>query len=70
MNTLKYGDTIGIISPSWVADKDAYGRYVKWLERLGFQARLGKNIYKDPMQYGKFPLASCAFLCYTRFCLI
>lgn len=47
MNTLKYGDTIGIISPSWVADKDAYGRYVKGLERLGFQVRLGKNIYKD-----------------------
>lgn len=51
MNTLKYGDTIGIISPSWVADKDAYGRYVKGLERLGFQVRLGKNIYKDTYKY-------------------
>ena len=29
MDILKYGDTIGIISPSWVADKSDYEKYVK-----------------------------------------
>lgn len=47
MITLKPGDTIGIISPSWVANKNDYERYAKGIERLGFQIKFGKNIYKD-----------------------
>lgn len=51
MNTLKHGDTIGIISPSWVADKNEYEKYVKGIERLGFHVKLGKNIYKDTYKF-------------------
>lgn len=51
MNTLKPGDTIGIISPSWVADKNDYEKYAKGIERLGFQIKFGKNIYKDTYKY-------------------
>lgn len=51
MNLLKYGDTIGIISPSWVADPNDYEKYAKGIERLGFQVKFGKNIYKDTYKY-------------------
>ena len=51
MNLLKRGDVIGIISPSWVADKADYERYAKGIEELGFQVRFGKNIYKDTYKY-------------------
>lgn len=51
MNTLKPGDTIGIISPSWVADKNDYEKYAKGIEKLGFQIKFGKNIYKDTYKY-------------------
>lgn len=51
MSTLKHGDTIGIISPSWVADKSDYEKYVKGIEGLSFQVKLGKNIYKDTYKY-------------------
>ena len=51
MNTLKYGDTIGIISPSWVADQSDYEEYAKGIEKLGFQVKFGKNIYKDTYRY-------------------
>ena len=51
MNTLKYGDTIGIISPSWIANKTDYEKYAKGIERLGFQVKFGRNIYKDTYRY-------------------
>ena len=51
MNTLKYGDTIGIISPSWVANKTDYEKYAKGIGSLGFQVKFGKNIYKDTYRY-------------------
>lgn len=51
MNLLKRGNIIGIISPSWVADKADYERYAKGIEELGFQVRFGKNIYKDTYKY-------------------
>lgn len=51
MDRLKYGDTIGIISPSWVADPNDYERFAKGLEQLGFQVKFGKNIYKDTYRY-------------------
>lgn len=50
-NTLKQGDTIGIISPSWVADKSDYEKYARGIEQLGFQVKLGRNIYKDTYRY-------------------
>lgn len=37
MNLLKYGDVIGIISPSWVANQKDYEKYAEGIERLGFQ---------------------------------
>lgn len=51
MDSLKYGDTIGIISPSWVADPHDYERFAKGLEQLGFQVKFGRNIYKDTNRY-------------------
>lgn len=51
MSALEYGDTIGIISPSWVADKTAYEKYINGIEHLGFQVKPGKNIYKDTYRY-------------------
>ncbi|MBD5512258.1 MAG: LD-carboxypeptidase [Lachnospiraceae bacterium] len=51
MNTLKQGDTIGIICPSCVADKNDYEKYKRGIEKLGFKAKLGKNIYKDTDRY-------------------
>lgn len=51
MNTLKQGDTIGIISPSWVADENEYNRYKKGIEKLGFQVKFGNNIYKNTFRY-------------------
>ncbi|MDE6845685.1 MAG: LD-carboxypeptidase [Lachnospiraceae bacterium] len=51
MNTLKQGDTIGIIAPSWVADRTNYEKYAKSIEKLGFQIKFGENIYKDTYKY-------------------
>ena len=51
MNTLKQGDTIGIICPSYVADKNDYEKYKRGIEKLGFKVKLGKNIYKDTDRY-------------------
>lgn len=51
MNLLRYGDTIGIISPSWVADRDDYERFAKGIEGLGFQVKFGRNIYKDTYRF-------------------
>jgi len=51
MNLLKHGDTIGIISPSWVANQNDYEKYAKGIERLGFHVKFGKNIYKDTYKW-------------------
>ena len=51
MNILKQGDTIGIICPSYVADKNDYEKYKSGIEKLGFKVKLGKNIYKDTNRY-------------------
>lgn len=51
MNTLKYGDTIGIICPSYVADKNDYEKYKRGIEKLGFKVKFGKNIYRDTDRY-------------------
>ena len=51
MNLLKHGDTIGIISPSWVANQNDCEKYAKGIEKLGFHVKFGKNIYKDSYRY-------------------
>lgn len=51
MNLLKCGDTIGIISPSWVANQNDYEKYAKGIERLGFQVKFGRNLFKDTCKY-------------------
>ncbi len=35
----------------WVANQNDYERYAKGIERLGFQVKFGKNIYKDTYKY-------------------
>ena len=54
MNLLKHGDTIGIISPSWVANQSDYEKYAKGIEKLGFHIKFGKNIYKDTYKLRNF----------------
>lgn len=51
VNLLKYGDVIGIISPSWVANRNDYEKYAKGIESLGFRVKFGRNIYKDTYRY-------------------
>ena len=51
MNMLKYDDTIGIICPSYVADKNDYEKYKRGIEKLGFKVKFGKNIYRDTDRY-------------------
>lgn len=51
MNLLKYGDIIGLISPSQVANQNDYEKYAKGIERLGFHVKFGRNIYKDTYKY-------------------
>ncbi len=48
---LKPGDTIGIVSPSHVADRDEYQTYVRGLEGLGLRVKLGGHIYRDTWGY-------------------
>lgn len=44
---LNIGDTIGLISPSHVADRETYASIIANLEHLGFKVKTGTNLYKD-----------------------
>ena len=44
---LNLGDTIGLISPSHVAEKETYANIITHLEHLGFKVKTGANLYKD-----------------------
>lgn len=44
---LKLGDTIGLISPSHVADRETYAPIITHIEKLGFKIKTGANLYKD-----------------------
>ena len=44
---LNFGDTIGIISPSHVAEKERYATIISNIEQLGFSVKTGANLYKD-----------------------
>ena len=48
---LQAGDTIGIICPSHIADREKSRHFTTVLESLGFRVRLGDNIYRDTYGY-------------------
>jgi muramoyltetrapeptide carboxypeptidase len=50
-NKLKYGDKIGIITPSHIADKERYLIYFTEIKSIGFDIIEGNNIYKDTYGY-------------------
>lgn len=49
-NRISQGDVIGLICPSHIAGDD-YRKIIKELKHLGFQVRLGANIYKNSHGY-------------------
>ena len=51
VNKLKYGDKIGIISPSSVAEKERYQKIFFGIKSIGFDIVEGKNLYKDTYGY-------------------
>jgi muramoyltetrapeptide carboxypeptidase len=48
---LKFGDKIGIISPSHVAEKRRYNKLIEGIKSIGFNVIEGKNLYKDTFGY-------------------
>jgi muramoyltetrapeptide carboxypeptidase len=48
---LKYGDKIGIISPSHIAEKEFYSKIYHAIKSIGFDIVEGKNIYKNTYGY-------------------
>lgn len=48
---LKYGDTIGIISPCHFAEKERYQNFINGIENLGFTVKEGRNLYKRTYGY-------------------
>lgn len=48
---LKKGDTIGIISPSHVADEKRYAGIIAAIESHGFRVKTGGNLYKSTYGY-------------------
>lgn len=48
---IKQGDTIGIFSPSHVAEVARYEKIRDNIERMGFKVKFGKNIFNDTYEY-------------------
>ena len=48
---LKSGDTIGIVAPASVVNKNYIDKTVKSLTELGFKVELGRNIFKEFHQF-------------------
>ena len=48
---LTYGDTIGVVSPSHVAERERYRPMLEGLRKLGFHVKEGKNLYRDTYGY-------------------
>ncbi len=48
---LNYGDTIGRISPSHIADTEKYEHIISILKDKGFKVKTGKNLYKKTYGY-------------------
>lgn len=55
MDRLKLGDTIGIASPSWLADREMYEQIAKVIEELGFKVRIADLLYADGWGYAATP---------------
>jgi len=48
---LKYGGTIGICSPSHIADREKYAVLIAGLKSLGFKVKEAENLYKTTRGY-------------------
>ena len=48
---IKLGDTIGIVSPSHIAEKERYQKIIRGINNLGFNVKVGNNLYKDTYGY-------------------
>ncbi len=48
---IERGDTIGIFSPSRVADREKYGRIAESLNRIGFCVKFADNTFSDAYGY-------------------
>ncbi len=48
---INYGDTIGLVSPSHIAEPHRYERIISALESAGFKVKTGKNLYKNTYGY-------------------
>ena len=44
---LTHGGTIGIFSPCHVADPEYYAAQIAGIEHMGFNIKLGENLYKN-----------------------
>jgi len=50
-NKIIIGDTIGIVSPSHVAEEERYQKIIYGINKIGFKVKTGGNIYKDTYGY-------------------
>lgn len=48
---LKKGDTIGLISPSHIADPERYTGLISHIQGLGFSVKTGANLYRSTYGY-------------------
>jgi len=48
---LRRGDTIGICSPSHIADPEKYKDYIAYIEALGYAVKTADNLYKSTYGY-------------------
>jgi muramoyltetrapeptide carboxypeptidase len=48
---IKYGDKIGIVSPSHIAEKEHYSKIFRGIKSAGFEICAGNNIYKNTYGY-------------------
>lgn len=48
---LNYGDTIGLVSPSHIADPNMYEHIIFILKARGFKVKTGKNLYSSTYGY-------------------
>ena len=52
---LMKGDTIGLVSPSWIATEDSYRATFEEIEKFGYKYKIGKNFYSTSWGYAASP---------------
>lgn len=52
---LKYGDTIGVISPCYAYSEENIAGALAGLAQMGFSVKLGEHVYKDTYGYAASP---------------